>query len=119
MLARKEGKYISDLLAAIVMLEKDVRHYETSMGAEFPQDFKIPMLTKPLPEADRKELKLKYKMGQRDFRTICGNISAFAIENSVAAKRSRRDGFLDPPGRRAEVRNRKLDRVRGQPREPA
>ena len=81
LISRKLCNNLSDLPAAIDMLEKNLRHYETSMGAEFPQEFKIPMLMQILPEAHRKDLQMKYETGQNEFRIICDNISAFATEH--------------------------------------
>ena len=38
---------------------------------------------------------MKYELGQNDFRTICDNISAFAMERRVTTNRGRRDMQVD------------------------
>ena len=51
MLARKQRKGLSDLPAAIDVLESDLRIYEATMGTAFPPEWKIPLLLQRIPES--------------------------------------------------------------------
>ena len=95
MLSRKQCKELSDLPAAIDVLEKDIRGYESSMGAAFPVEWKMPLLLQILPEIYKHELEAKYTMGERDFDRMCENISRFANERRIAEGRGRKDMEVD------------------------
>ena len=56
MLARKQCKDLSDLPAAIDVLERDLRTYEATMGTAFPPEWKIPLLFQLMPESHKREL---------------------------------------------------------------
>ena len=95
MLARKQCKDLSDLPAAIDVLERDLRTYEATMGAAFPPEWKIPLLLQLMPESHKRELQMKYTMGERDFRRMCDNVSQFATEHRLYEHRGRKDMEVD------------------------
>ena len=78
MLNRKQCKDFSDLPAAIDILERDLGNYEANLGMAFQPEWEIPMLLQIMPESYKKGLRMKYTMGERDFRRMCDNISQFA-----------------------------------------
>ena len=95
MISRKACKDLSDLPAAIDILEKDIRGYESSMNVPFPAEWKIPLLLQLIPENYKHELEAKYAMGDRDFRRMCENIGRYANERRLAEGRGRRDMEVD------------------------
>ena len=95
MLARKQCKDRSDLRVAIDVLERDLRTYEATMGTAFPPEWKIPLLLQLMPESHKRELQMKYTMGERDFRRMCDNVSQFATEHRLYEHRGRKDMEVD------------------------
>ena len=95
MLARKQCKDLSDLPAALDILKKDLKLYEATMGKPFPEDFKIPILLQMVPESHKKELQMKYTLGERDFQRMAENISNFATEYRIYEHRGRKDMEVD------------------------
>ena len=59
-------------------MERDLRHYETAAGHPYPEEFKPLLLVQLLPESEARELKMKFKFGQSDYRKMRDDILAFA-----------------------------------------
>ena len=78
MLNAKQCKNISELPAAIDVLEKGFRQYEVTFGVPFPDPLKIPMLLKVLPESHKKDLELKFTLGERSYQKMASSIMGFA-----------------------------------------
>ena len=95
MISRKACKDLSDLPAAIDILEKDIRGYESSMNVPFPAEWKILLLLQLIPENYKHELEAKYAMGYRDFRRMCENIGRYANERRLAEGRGRKGMEVD------------------------
>ena len=78
MMTRKPVKSMAELPAALDLMERDLRHYETAAGHPYPEEFKRLLLMQFLPEAEAREFKMKFKFGQSDYRKMRDDILAFA-----------------------------------------
>ena len=78
MMTRKPVKSLAELPAALDLMERDLKHYETAAGHAYPEEFKPLLLIQLLPESEARELKMKFKFGQSDYRKMRDDILAFA-----------------------------------------
>ena len=83
LLKRKQCKTLSEVPAAVDMLEKEIEHYEARNNQRFPQEFKIPLLLQLLPGAHREQLELKFSMGEKDYAKIAANIVGYSNDQRV------------------------------------
>ena len=95
MLHRKPCKDITELPAAIDKLAKDIRVYELHSDKVFPPEWKIPLLRDILPAACKKEIEMKYTMGEKDYSKMAENIKGFANETRVTQSRGVMDMEVD------------------------
>ena len=79
----KQCKSLSEVPSAIDVLEKGFRQYEITFGSPIPDPLKIPMLLKILPETHRKELTLKFTLGERDYQKMANSIMGFSNDERV------------------------------------
>ena len=63
----KQCKTLSELPAAMDVLEKGFRQYEITFGSPIPDPLKYSMLIKILPESHRKDLTMKFLLGERNY----------------------------------------------------
>ena len=78
MMTRKPVKSMAELPAALDLMERDLKHYETAAGHPYPEEFKPLLLVQLLPESEARELKMKFKFGQSDYRKMRDDTLAFA-----------------------------------------
>ena len=83
MLTAKQCKSLSELPAQIDILEKGFRQYEITFGVPFPDPLKIPMLLKVLPETHKKELTLKFTLGERNYQKMAAAIMGFSNDERI------------------------------------
>ena len=95
MLSRKRCKDLSDVPAALDVLQKDLKIFETTMGKAFPEEFKILILLQLVPESHKRKLQMKYTLGERDFQRMVENICSFATEHRIHERRGKKDMEMD------------------------
>ena len=78
--AKKPCKHLSEVPAAIDLLERDLRRYEAH-GNSLPNDVKISMLCRILPDNQRNELESKFRMGERDYHKMLDMVMQFSNEH--------------------------------------
>ena len=83
LMTSKQCKSLSELPSAMDVLEKGFRQYEITFGAPIPDPLKIGMLLKILPEAYRKELTLKFTLGERNFQKMADSIMGFSNDERI------------------------------------
>ena len=74
LLARKQCKDLSEIPAAVDRLIRDIEGYEQRSTQKSPQEWKLPPLQQLLPEKYKKELEMRYSMGEKDFDKVVSNI---------------------------------------------
>ena len=119
LMTSKQCKTLSELPAAMDILEKGFRQYEITFGSPIPDPLKIPMLLKILPESHRKELTLKFTLGERNYQKMSESIMGFSNGERVREQNlyGQKDmdvdllGREDPP--RARVHRPGVRRVQG------
>ena len=89
MLSRKQCKDLSDLPAALDILQKDLQMYETTKGKAFPEEFKIEILLQFAPESRERKLQMKYTFWERDIQRNVENICSFATEHQIYQHRGK------------------------------
>ena len=65
------------------ILEKGFRQYEITFGSPIPDPLKIPMLLKIPTESHRKELTLKFTLGERNYQKMADSIMGFSNDERV------------------------------------
>ena len=93
--SRKPCKSLSDVPAALDVLERDLKHYAAASGGVLPQDVKIHLLCRLLPESHRSELERRYRMGERDYHKLVDNVMSFANEHRLMEGRKPTDMDVD------------------------
>ena len=93
--SRKPCKLLSQVPAALDVLEKDLKHYAVASGGVLPQDVKIHLLCRLLPESHRTDLERRYRQGERDYQKLFDNIMSFANEHRLMEGRKPTDMDVD------------------------
>ena len=70
MLQRKACKHISELLAAIDHLERDLAYHDATAGYTWPEQHKILLLVQLFPEAQAQYLKITFVAGHTNFQKV-------------------------------------------------
>ena len=100
LLQRKQCKTLSEVPAAVDVLERDMLGYETRSSVKFPEEWKLPLLLQILPETHRKELEVKFSMGEKNYSKIVANIVGYSNEHRVASQRRKNpDGGKNSSGK--------------------
>ena len=81
-----KARSISELPAAILRFECDLRHYRAKTGREFPAEWKSPTFLKILPDLHKEELVRRFQLGARDYETLVASIRGFSREAWFQAK---------------------------------
>ena len=74
---------MTELPAAIVLSDKELKHDEETSGHRQPDHTKIALLVQLFPEADQKELKHRYVRNQADFEKVRADVIAVAVEERL------------------------------------
>ena len=80
---KKACKSLSDLPAAIDVLDKELRTDEESSGHKLPDHTKIALLVRLFPEKDEKNLKHRFVHGQKSFDKVRAEIMAVAVNERL------------------------------------
>ena len=80
---KKACKSLSDLPAAIDVLDKELRTDEESSGHKMPDHTKIALLVRLFPEKDEKDLKHRFVHGQKSFDKVRAEIMAVAVNERL------------------------------------
>ena len=78
LLARNQVKELSEVPAAVDRLVRDIDNYEKRSATTFPQEWKLPLLKQIPPEKHRKELEMRFSMGEKDFQKIVTHIVGYS-----------------------------------------
>ena len=93
---KKACKNLSDLPAAIDILDKELRKDEDASGHRMPDHTKIALLVRLFPEKDEKDLKHRFVHGQKSFEKVRAEIMAVAVnERLETTTRGVRDMEVD------------------------
>ena len=76
---RKACKNLSELPAAIDLLDKELRNDEELSGHKLPDHTKMALLVRMLPKKDEKELKHRWVHGQKNFKKVRADILGMAV----------------------------------------
>ena len=95
LMTRKQCGSISELPAAIDQLEKDIRGYESRSPNSFPQEWKTPLLIQLVPKSHKREVEIKFQMGQRDYAKMAADLMGFSNDQRVREQRGQQDMDLD------------------------
>ena len=95
MLQRKACANLSDIPAAVDKLERDFREYELRSPHKFPQEWKLPLLRELLPAAHRKDLDMKFTLGEKDYQKMAQDIVKYVNEHRVTQSRGVKDMDID------------------------
>ena len=80
---KKACKSLSDLPAAIDILDKELRKDEDASGHRMPDHTKIALLVRLFPEKDEKDLKHRFVHGQKSFEKVRAEIMAVAVNERL------------------------------------
>jgi hypothetical protein len=69
--------------------------YEKRSLSKFPPDWKIPLLKQILPKEHKKELELRFSMGEKNFEKIAANIVGYSNDERVKAQRAKHANDMD------------------------
>ena len=92
--AKKPCKSLSEVPAAIDLLERDLGRYEAN-GNSLPNDVKISMLCRILPDNQRSELESKFRMGERDYHKMLDMVMQFSNEHRLMEGRGLKNMDVD------------------------
>ena len=80
---RKQCANLNELPAAVDQMEKDIRNYEARSANKFPEEWKMPLLIQLVPKAYKKEIEMKFQLGQRDYAKLAAELTAFSNDARV------------------------------------
>ena len=89
LLHRKQCSSLAAVPAAADKLERDIRAYEDRGDVAFPEEWEIPLLLQMLPESHKKELEMKFTLGERKYEQMLANIVGFSNEYRFQTRRTR------------------------------
>ena len=95
LLHRKQCKDITEVPAAVDRLVRDFEDYEARSKSKFPQEWKIPLLKQLLPAAYKKELEMRFSMGEKNFDKIASNIVGYSNDERVKKQRAKHSDDMD------------------------
>ena len=76
-------KTITELPSAVDAFEREVEMYNKRNPDKFPEPWKLPILLELIPASHKRELTMRYGMGERDYKKMRDQIVEFANENRV------------------------------------
>ncbi len=95
LLSRKQCKTLSEVPAAVDVLERDIANYEARSSQTFPAEWKIPLLLQLLPDRTKEEMELKFSMGEEDYGKMVANIVGYTNEQRVTKQRAKNPNDMD------------------------
>ena len=94
--SKKACKSLSELPAAIDLLDKELRADEEESGHKMPDHTKLALLVRLFPEKDEKDMKHRWVHGQKNFEKVRADILAMAVnERLVVTNRGVKDMEVD------------------------
>ena len=95
LLQRKQCKTVSEIPAAVDLLEKEISSYEARAANKFPQEWKIPLLIQLLPANMKNEMEMKLTLGERDYNKMVNSIVGYSNEARVTKQRAKHSDDMD------------------------
>ena len=92
--SKKPCRTLGEVPAAIDVLERDLRRYEAN-GNSLPNDVKISMLCRIMPDNQRNELESRFRMGERDYHKMLDMVMQFSNEFRLMEGRGQKDMDVD------------------------
>ena len=83
LLHRTACKSLMELPAAVDIFEKEIEAYNRRNPNPFPEEWKLPILLEVIPVTHRRELTMRYGMGERDYKKVRNQIVEYANESRV------------------------------------
>ena len=109
LLHRKQCKDLTDVPAAVDRLVRDIDDYETRSQSGFPADWKTLLLKQLLPKEYKKELEMRFSMGEKNFEKIAANIVGYSNDERVRAQRVKHSNGMDVDNIEAAKQQREQD----------
>ena len=95
MFSRKPCSRVEEVPAAADKLEKDIRHYDETNRNPMPDEMKVVLLLKMLPEKYKEDIELKFSLGERNYQKMLRSIVGYSNDQRVSAQRSRNSCDMD------------------------
>ena len=95
LLHRKQCKDLMEVPAAVDRLVRDIDDYETLSQSKFPMDWKIPLLKQLLPKEYKKELEMRFSMGEKNFEKMASNLVGYSNDGRVQVQRLKHANDMD------------------------